>query len=254
MSEAILPALSLGWREIVRFHRDRMRVLSGIATALLFWILIGFGMTGSFAPAGMPSGVGSIEYLLPGTIVFVVLITAIVGTFSLIEDRRTGFLQGVIVSPVPRSAIVLGKVLGGASIAMLQGAVLLPLVPLVGIPVLPGGIVLGLLALFVMAFALTCLGFVLAWGMESIQGFHGIVNLLLLPLWFLSGALFPLAGAARGLQIAMRLDPLAYGLAAFRQALYGRAEVGFTSPAVAWMVTIGFALAAFGLAVWVVRR
>ncbi|HKY60819.1 MAG TPA: ABC transporter permease [Gemmatimonadota bacterium] len=254
MSEAIVPALSLGWREIVRFHRDRTRVLSGIATALLFWILIGFGMAGSFAPAGMPSGVGSIEYLLPGTIVFVVLITAIVGTFSLIEDRRSGFLQGVIVSPVPRSAIVLGKVLGGASIAVLQGAVLLPLVPLVGIPVRPAGFLLGLLALFAMAFALTCLGFVLAWGMESIQGFHGIVNLFLLPLWFLSGALFPPAGAARGLQIVMRLDPLAYGLAAFRQALYGHAEVGFTSPALAWMVTIAFALAAFGLAVWVARR
>jgi ABC-2 type transport system permease protein len=231
-----------------------MRVLGGIATALLFWVLIGFGMSGSFAPAGMPAGVGAVEYLFPGTIVFVVLVTAIVGTFSLIEDRRSGFLQGVIVSPVPRSAIVLGKVLGGATIAVLQGAILLPLLPLVGIRVLPAGILVGILALFVMAFALTCLGFVLAWGMESIQGFHGIVNLLLLPLWFLSGALFPLAGAARGLQIVMRLDPLAYGLTAFRQAIYGRADVGFTSPAVAWAVTIGFAVAAFGLAVWVVRR
>ncbi|MGH7571861.1 MAG: ABC transporter permease [Gemmatimonadota bacterium] len=254
MSGAFLPALSLGWREIVRFHRDRMRVLSGIATGLLFWVLIGFGMAGSFAPAGMPAGVGAVEYLFPGTIVFVVLVTAIVGTFSLIEDRRTGFLQGVIVSPVPRSAIVLGKVLGGASIAVLQGALLLPLVPLVGIPVHAAGILLSVVALFTMAFALTCLGFVLAWGMESIQGFHGIVNLLLLPLWFLSGALFPLDGAARGLQIVMRLDPLAYGLAAFRQALYGRADVAFTSPAVAWAVTIGFALAAFGAAVWMARR
>ncbi len=254
MGETVLPALSLGWREIVRFHRDRTRVLSGIATALLFWVLIGFGMAGSFAPAGMPAGVGAVEYLFPGTVVFVVLVTAIVGTFSLIEDRRTGFLQGVIVSPVPRSAIVLGKVIGGASIAVLQGALLLPLVPLVGIPVHPAGILLGVVALFTMAFALTCLGFVLAWGMESIQGFHGIVNLLLLPLWFLSGALFPLAGAAQGLQIVMRLDPLAYGLAAFRQALYGRADVAFTSPGTAWAVTIGFALAAFGAAVWMARR
>lgn len=254
MSAAVLATASLGWREFVRFHRDRARVLSGIATALLFWVLIGFGMAGSFAPAGMPAGVGAVEYLFPGTVVFVVLVTAIVGTFSLIEDRRSGFLQGVIVSPVPRSAIVLGKVLGGASIAVLQGALLLPLVPLVGIPVHPAGILLALAALFAMAFALTCLGFVLAWGMESIQGFHGIVNLLLLPLWFLSGALFPLAGAARGLQIVMRLDPLSYGLAAFRQALYGRPDVAFTGPGTAWTVTFGFALAAFGLAVWVVRR
>jgi hypothetical protein len=104
VTDAILPAFSLGWREIVRFHRDRARVVSGIATALLFWVLIGFGMAGSFAPAGMPAGVGAVEYLFPGTVVFVVLVTAIVGTFSLIEDRRSGFLQGVIVAPVPRSS------------------------------------------------------------------------------------------------------------------------------------------------------
>ena len=172
MAEAFQPALSLGWREIVRFHRDRARVVSGIVTALLFWVLIGFGMAGSFAPAGMPAGVDAVEYLFPGTVVFVVLVTAIVGTFSLIEDRRSGFLQGVIAAPVPRSSIVLGKVVGGASIALVQGAVLLPLLVPVGIPVSVRGILLGALALFAMAFTLTCIGFVLAWGMESIQGFH----------------------------------------------------------------------------------
>jgi ABC-2 type transport system permease protein len=250
----LLPAWSLGWREIVRFHRDRARVVSGIATALLFWVLIGFGMRGSFTPAGMPSGVGAVEYLFPGTVVFVVLVTAIVGTFSLIEDRRSGFLQGVIVAPVPRASIVLGKVLGGASIALLQGVVLLPLLGALGIPAGLPGILLGLVALFAMAFTLTCIGFVVAWGMESIQGFHGIVNLLLLPLWFLSGALFPLDGAAGPLKVLMRLDPLAYGLAAFRQALYGRADVAFADPATAWCVTMGFAAATFGAAVLVSRR
>ena len=153
MTEGLRPALSLGWREIVRFHRDRARVLSGIATAVLFWVLIGFGMGRSFAPAGMPAAVGAVEYLFPGTIVFVVLVTAIVGTFSLIEDRRSGFLQGVIVAPVPRSSIVLGKVLGGASIAVLQGAVLLPLVPLVDIPARWTGILAGVVALFAMKLA-----------------------------------------------------------------------------------------------------
>lgn len=254
MTDPLLPALSLGWREIVRFHRDRARVVSGIVTALLFWVLIGFGMAGSFAPAGMPAGVDAVEYLFPGTVVFVVLVTAIVGTFSLIEDRRSGFLQGVIAAPVPRSSIVLGKVVGGASIALVQGAVLLPLLVPVGIPVSVRGILLGALALFAMAFTLTCIGFVLAWGMESIQGFHGVVNLLLLPLWFLSGALFPIDGAAGPLQVLMRLDPLAYGLAAFRQALYGRADVAFSEPVTAWGVTLLFAGAAFAAAVLVSRR
>jgi ABC-2 type transport system permease protein len=160
----------------------------------------------------------------------------------------------VIVAPVPRASIVLGKVLGGASIALLQGVVLLPLLGALGIPAGLPGILLGLVALFAMAFTLTCIGFVVAWGMESIQGFHGIVNLLLLPLWFLSGALFPLDGAAGPLKVLMRLDPLAYGLAAFRQALYGRADVAFADPATAWCVTMGFAAATFGAAVLVSRR
>ena len=105
MSGVFLPVATLWWRECVRFSRDRTRALSSIATALLFWVLIGFGLAGSFAPAGMPGEVGAVEYLYPGTVLFVVLLAAIVGTFSLIEDRRAGFLQGVIVAPVPRASM-----------------------------------------------------------------------------------------------------------------------------------------------------
>lgn len=254
MTALALPALSLWWRECVRFYRDRTRAVSAFATALLFWVLIGFGLGGSFRPVGAPPTVGAIEYLFPGTVVFVVLLTAIVGTFSLIEDRRAGFLQGVLVAPVPRAAIVFGKVLGGATMAVVQGAVLLPLAPLVGIPITTGGVALAVLALALLALALTALGFVLAWGMESIQGFHGIVNLLLMPLWFLSGALFPLEGAAEGLRLVMRLDPVTYGLAAFREALYAGRAAGEIDPALAWAVTAAFAAASLGFAVLVARR
>ena len=199
MSGFALPAATLWWRECVRFVRDRTRAVSAIATAVLFWVLIGFGLGRSFAPKGMPGEMGSVEYLYPGTIVFVVLLSAIVGTFSLIQDRREGFLQGVLVAPVPRSAIALGKILGGTTIAVLQGVLLLPVAPLLGIPVTVAGVLAALAALFLIAFAFTALGFILAWRMESIQGFHGIVNLVLMPMWFLSGALFPVEGAARGL-------------------------------------------------------
>lgn len=254
MNGLFLPAATLWLRECVRFTRDRTRALSSIATAVLFWVLIGFGLGGSFVPAGMPDDVGAVEYLYPGTVLFVVLLSAIVGTFSLIEDRRAGFLQGVIVAPVPRTSIVLGKVLGGTTMAAAQGAVLLPLAPLVGVPLGFPGLLTGFAALLLMAFALTSLGFILAWRMESIQGFHGIVNLLLMPMWFLSGALFPVEGAAGGLQLVMRLNPVAYGLAAFRQGLYGSSEAAWVGPGPAWAVTVAFALALFATAVALARR
>jgi ABC-2 type transport system permease protein len=115
-------------------------------------------------------------------------------------------------------------------------------------------VVLALAALALMALALTALGFILAWRMESIQGFHGIVNLVLMPMWFLSGAIFPLHGAARGLRHLMRLDPVTYGLSAFRQSLYAGHGVVEIDPALAWGVTAAFAAAMLGLAWWVARR
>jgi ABC-2 type transport system permease protein len=249
-----LAAGTLWWREVVRFFRDRARALSALSTGVLFWLLFGFGLAGSFAPAGLPAEVGAVEYLFPGVVVFVVLLSAIVGTFSLIEDRRQGFLQGVLVAPVPRSAVVLGKVLGGTTMATLQGAVLFPLAPVVGIPVDPAGMLLALAAIFGVAFALTSLGFVLAWRMESIQGFHGVVNLLLMPLGILSGAFFPVEGAAGALETVMRLNPVTYGLAAFRASLYAVPAVEPIGPALAWTVTVAFAGLAFAAAVATARR
>ena len=248
-----LPVATLWWRECLRFFRDRTRAVSAVVTAVLFWVLIGFGLWGSFSPAGMPEEIGSVEYLYPGTIVFVVLLSAIVGTFSLIQDRREGFLQGVLVAPVPRSAIALGKVLGGTTIALLQGALLLAVAPLLGIPWSVGGMFAALGALFLIAFAFTALGFVLAWRMESIQGFHGIVNLVLMPMWFLSGALFPVEGAARGLAALMRANPVTYGLAAFRGSLYAGASSAPAAGAAAWTVAAAFAALAFGLAAHAAR-
>lgn len=253
MTAFALPVATLWWRECVRFFRDRSRAVSAIVTAVLFWVLIGFGLGGSFSPAGMSGRMGSVEYLYPGTIAFVVLLSAIVGTFSLIQDRHEGFLQGVLVAPVPRSAIALGKVLGGTTIALLQGALLLPLAPFLGIPWTAGGLVAALAALFLIAFGITALGFVLAWRMESIQGFHGIVNLVLMPMWFLSGALFPVEGAARGLAVLMRANPVTYGLAAFRGGLYSGSASGPAAGAGAWIVAAAFATFAFGLAVHAAR-
>ena len=162
--------------------------------------------------------------------------------------------QAWVVAPVPRSAIVLGKVMGGATMATLQGLLLLPLAPLVGIPVSAPGLLLAVAAIFAVAFALTALGFLLAWSMESIQGFHGVVNLLLMPLGILSGAFFPVAGAADGLAVVMRLNPVTYGLAALRHALYATPGVEPIDAGLAWAVTLGFAGVAFAAATWAARR
>src|SRR6266576_1144685 len=179
------PALSLAQRELVRFLRQRHRIIGALATPIVFWLLIGGGMGRSLSFGG--GGTESyIRFFFPGTLVMILLFTAIFSTISSIEDRREGFLQSVLVAPIPRQTIVLGKVLGGTVLAAGRGLI----------------------------FALAALGFCIAWRMSSTQGFHAIMNLFLLPMWFLSGAMFPVKGAWGGLRWVMRLNPLTYGVAA----------------------------------------
>ncbi len=216
---SLLPALSLARRELVRFLRQRHRVIGALATPLVFWLLIGAGMNRSFQATDAARG-GYMEYFFPGTILMILLFTAIFSTISIIEDRHEGFLQGVLVAPIGRMSIVLGKVLGGTTLAFGQGAIFLALAPTVGIRLTAASVALALLTMFIVSFALTALGFCIAWRMSSTQGFHAIMNLFLMPMWFLSGALFPIEGAWWGLQWAMRLNPLTYGLASLRRAMY----------------------------------
>jgi len=215
----MLPALSLARRELVRFLRQRNRIVGALATPIVFWLLIGGGMGRSFRAAG-PGGASYLQYFFPGTILMILLFTAIFSTISIIEDRRAGFLQSVLVAPVPRMAIVLGKVLGGTALAFGQGLLFLLFAPLVGVRPTPAGVAAALLIMAVVSFALTALGFCIAWRMSSTQGFHAIMNLFLMPMWFLSGALFPVENASAPLRWVMRLNPLTYGLTGLRQALY----------------------------------
>ena len=215
-----LPAGSLAKRELVRFLRQRHRVIGALATPIVFWLLIGGGMGRSFRAAGLPDGENYLLYFFPGTILMILLFTAIFSTISIIEDRREGFLQSVLVAPVPRAAIVLGKVLGGTVLAFGQALLFLLLGPLVGVWPSPAGFVLSLGLIVLLAFALTALGFCIAWRMSSTQGFHAVMNLFLMPMWFLSGALFPVQNASAPLRAIMRLNPLTYGLTGLREALY----------------------------------
>ena len=149
-----------------------------------------------------------------------ILFTSIFSTISIIEDRREGFLQAVLAAPISRSAIVLGKILGGATLATLQGLVLCLLAPFAGLHVDAVALLVAVVAMFATGAALTALSFLVAWPMQSVQGFHAIMNLFLMPLWLLSGALFPPSGAAPWLRVIMEVNPLHYGLVALRRAFY----------------------------------
>jgi len=241
--ELLLPAFTLWWREVVRFYRQRTRVVGVIASPVLFWLVIGSGFGTSFR-----SGAGNqhyLDYFYPGALIMIVLFTSIFTMMSVIEDRKEGFLLSVLVAPVSRSAIVLGKVLGGTTLSTIQGLIFLVFAPLVGIHIGLGRYVLVVITVFLVSFALTALGFAIAWPMDSNQAFHAIINLFLIPLWLLSGALFPLSGASTWLRLLMQINPLTYSVEALRQLLYP--ETGgtlFESMATLLL----FALFMFGLA------
>lgn len=220
----LLPMLTLWWRELVRFARQRSRVIGMVATPLLFWLFIGSGLGRSFQPPSASSsaaaGAGYLQYFFPGTIIMIVLFTSVLATMSVIEDRKEGFLLSVLVAPIYRSSLILGKVMGGTTQAVVPGFVFLLLWPAVGFALHPMQLLLLTAVLFLVSFSLTCLGFLIAWRMDSVSGFHAILNLVLIPMWLLSGALFPASGASVWIQWAMKLNPLTYGLAVLRRLLY----------------------------------
>ena len=249
----LVPALSLAQRELVRFLRQRHRVIGSLATPLVFWVAIGGGMAHSFRPPDAATAGGSyLTYFFPGTILMILLFTAIFSTISIIEDRREGFLQSVLVAPVPRSAIVLGKVLGGTALAFGQALVVLLLAPTVGLHLTVAGVAGAMLMMFVLAFTLTALGFCFAWRMTSTQGFHAIMNLFFIPMWFLSGALFPAAGAMGPIRWVMRANPLTYGLDGLRKCLDPLAA----GPAywICLLISVAFAAILFAAATYIAQR
>ena len=222
-----LPAFTLWWREIVRFYRQRTRVIGVIASPLLFWAVIGSGFGTSFRSGTTTGQQHYLDYFYPGALIMIVLFTSIFTMMSVIEDRKEGFLLSVLVAPVPRSAIVLGKVLGGTTLSAIQGLIFLIFAPLVGVHLDLPHFLLVVLTVVLVSFALTALGFAIAWPMDSTQAFHAIINLFLIPLWLLSGALFPLAGASGWIRILMRLNPLTYGVEALRNLLYPQSPAEF---------------------------
>jgi len=248
-----LPAFTLWWREIVRFYRQKTRVVGVLASPLVFWIVIGSGFGTSFRSGGGPGQQNYLDYFYPGALIMIVLFTSIFAMMSLIEDRKEGFLLSVMVAPVPRSAIVLGKVLGGTTLSAIQGIIFLIFAPFAGIHLNVLQFLLVTVVVFLVSFALTALGFAIAWPMDSTQAFHGIINLFLIPLWLLSGALFPIARASGWIRVLMYLNPLTYGVEALRALLYPGMETPFPlSSSIATLLL--FSLVMFSLAFLMANR
>ena len=243
----LLPAFTLWWREVVRFYRQKARVAGVILSPLLFWVVLGSGFGTSFRSGQAAGQQNYLDYFFPGTLVMIVLFTAIFTMMSVIEDRNEGFLLSVLVAPVPRAAIVLGKVLGGTTLATIQGLVFLLFAPLVGVHFTLVSFALIALTVFLVSFALTALGFAIAWPMDSTQSFHAIINLFLIPLWLLSGALFPLSKASLWIRWLMYANPLTYGVEALRTLMYPEAPRAFSLIA-SLLTLLLFTLFMFGLA------
>ena len=206
MSRFLLPAATLWQRELLRFWRQKSRVLGVVASPLVFWLLIGYGSN-------------DLARFYSGALVLTVMFSAIFSTISIIEDRREGFLLSMLVSPAPRSSMVLGKILGSATLAWIQGLIFLLFAPLAGVSITPLELIPGAAAIFLISFTLTGLGFVIAWRMESTSGFHAIMNLLLVPMWMVSGSLFPMATAHGWVKAIMWVNPLTYSISLLNHVL-----------------------------------
>ena len=249
----LLPAFTLWWRECVRFYRQRSRVVGVIASPLVFWLVIGSGFGTSFRSGDAAGQQHYLDYFYPGALIMIVLFTSIFTMMSVIEDRKEGFLLSVLVAPVPRSAIVLGKVLGGTTLSAVQGLIFLAFAPFVGVHMNVIQFLLVVLTVFLVSFALTALGFAIAWPMDSNQAFHAIINLFLIPLWLLSGSLFPLTGASKWIRVLVLANPLTYGVEALRQLLFpGSPGIASLSASLATLLLFSFFM--FGLAFLMANR
>jgi ABC-2 type transport system permease protein len=228
LTSFLLPAATLWQRELVRFWRQKSRVLGVVASPLVFWLLMGYGS-------------GDLARFYSGALVLTVMFSAIFSTISIIEDRREGFLLSMLVSPAPRTSLVLGKILGSATLAWVQGLIFLAFAPLAGVGIRTLEIVPVAAAIFLISFTLTALGFTIAWRMDSTSGFHAIMNLLLVPMWMVSGSLFPMATAHGWVKAIMWINPLTYSIALLNHTL--RLPNATPDAAVSLSVTAAFGLA-----------
>jgi ABC-2 type transport system permease protein len=234
-----LRAINIVWRrEIIRFKSDRLRAVTSLVQPVLFLFVLGTGLS-SLASRGMPPGVDFKTFIYPGVLSMSVLFTAIFSAASIVWDREFGFLREMLVAPVSRSAIVIGKCLGGATVSTFQGIVILCLAGLAGVPYNPILILTVIGELLLLSFTLTAFGVMMAARITQIQAFMALTQMLVMPLFFLSGALYPLRSLPAWLTVLTRFDPITYVVYPMRHAVFDHLSISpaasaALSPAVTW--------------------
>jgi ABC-2 type transport system permease protein len=256
---ADLRAVSIVWRrELIRFRSDRLRAVTSLVQPVLFLFILGTGLS-RLAGRGLPSGVDFQTFIYPGVLAMSVLFTAIFSAASIVWDREFGFLREMLVAPVRRWAIVIGKCLGGATVATFQGVIFLALAGVAHVPYDPVLLLTLVGELLLLSFTLTAFGVMMAARIKQIQAFMALTQMFVLPLFFLSGALYPLNGLPSWLTVLTRIDPLTYIVDPMQRAVFAHLAVSpqalnVLSPGVTWagwLVPLGLSLAmvaAMGLA------
>jgi ABC-2 type transport system permease protein len=214
-------AYTIWYRDVLRFLRDRARILASLGQPLLFLFVFGTGL----APAMSATTGGALDFrqfMFPGILAMTVLFTGIFSAVSIVWDREFGFLKEVMVAPVSRTAIALGKVAGGATVAMFQGMIVLLLAPIVGVKLTLAEVVVIIGLMLLLATVMTSFGILIAARQKTMEGVQMMMQFLLMPMFFLSGAFFPLRGVPLWLAWLSRVDPVTYGVDSLRQAALGR--------------------------------
>ncbi len=233
-----LRAIRVVWkRELIRFSRDRLRILTSLIQPFLFLFVLGTGIS-SLASAGT-HGINFRTFIYPGVVCMAVMFTAMFSAASIVWDREFGFLREMMVAPVRRSSIVLGKCLGGATVAAFQGLIVIAISPLVGVPY-ELALILELLGLaLLLAFSITAFGVMFAARVNQMQSFMALMQMAIMPMFFISGALFSVASLPTWLAVLNRLDPLTYAVEPMRRAIFSRLDVSAAArraldPGVTW--------------------
>jgi len=252
MKHRVYPALWALWmREVRKFLRERSRVVGAFAQPLGFWALLGFGFGGTFQIPGATS-VSYLAFLFPGIVALIALFTAIYSTISVVQERQEGFLQAVLVAPVPRWVLVVGSSLGGVSLAMAQAILFLVALPFLGLSPTVAGLALALLGVFLLALSFSSLGLVMAWKVSTTRGYHALMNVVLMPLWLLSSGPFPLEGTPTLLKGLMWLNPVTHGVGLIRTGVYLPLDAP-AGPHTPWLSLAYISAFALIMAGWAVR-
>lgn len=256
MNTVNLRAIYSIWlRDVIRYRRDRSRLISSVAQPALFLFVFGTGLSQGLTIRGGFGGGGAnnyITFIYPGIIGMTILFTSIFSAVSIVWDREFGFFKEVMVAPISRAAVAVGKAIGGSTIALFQGVIILLFAPLIGVGLSAPRLLVVLPLMFLIAFSLTSLGIVVAARMATMEGFQMVMNFLVMPLFLLSGAMFPITRLPGWLKALTIIDPLTYGVDALRIIMLGT-DAGAYPLILDLAVVTGFGAVMIALAVFMFR-